>query len=135
MPHRDNPQTPPPLPSSPPSIVLSQPATPKAPQASSSVTGQQAAGGRRPIFGAEGIESVLKDVSEDEKGFAFMSAIVKVLGETLDQTSASASQQGQDMMAQLFKHKIMKCPNLDKLILQRLVRLVCQSQPQKHPLT
>ena len=86
-----HPQTPPPLPSSPPSIVLSQPATPKAQQASSSVTGQQAAEGRRPIFGAEGVETVLKDVSKDEKGFAFMSSIIKVLGETLDQTSASAS--------------------------------------------
>ena len=101
-----HPQTPPPLPSSPPSIVLSQPATPKAQQASSSVTGQQAAEGRRPIFGAEGVESVLKDVSKDEKGFAFMSAIVKVLGETLDQTSASASQQDQDRMANLFKSKM-----------------------------
>ena len=101
-----HPQTPPPLPSSPPSIVLSQPATPKAQQASSSVTGQQAAGGRRPMFGAEGVESVLKDVSKGEKGFAFMSAIVKVLGETLDQTSASASQQDQDRMAHLFKSKM-----------------------------
>ena len=101
-----HPQTPPPLPSSPPSIVLSQPATPKAQQASSSVTGQQAAEGRRPIFGAEGVESVLKDVSKDEKGFAFMSAIVKVLSETLDQTSASASQQDQDRMANLFKSKM-----------------------------
>ena len=101
-----HPQTPPPLPSSPPSIVLSQLATPKAQQASSSVTGQQGAEGRRPIFGAEGVESVLKDVSKDEKGFAFMSAIVKVLGETLDQTSASASQQDQDRMAHLFKSKM-----------------------------
>ena len=101
-----HPQTPPPLPSSPPSIVLSQPATPKAQQASSSVTGQQAAEGRRPIFGAGGVESVLKDVSKDEKGFAFMSSIIKVLGETLDQTSASASQQEHDKMAHLFKSKM-----------------------------
>ena len=70
------------MPSSPPSIVLSQPATPKAQQALSSVTGQQAVGGRRPIFGAEGIESVLKDVTKDDRGFAFMNAIVKDLGET-----------------------------------------------------
>ena len=62
--------------------------------------------GRRPIFGAEGIESVLRDVSKDDKGFAFMSAIVKVLGETLDQTSAAASQQDQDRMAQHFKNKM-----------------------------
>jgi len=48
----------------------------------------------------------LRDVSKDDTGFAFLRAIVKVLGETLDQTSASASQQDQDRIAQLFKNKV-----------------------------
>ena len=99
------PHTPPPLPSAPASIVLSQPATPKAQQASSSVAGQQALGLGNQILGDEGLR-VLREIPRDENGFAFMSAVVKVLGETLDQTSSSTSQQVRDMTAQVFKTKM-----------------------------
>ena len=96
-------ETPPPLPSA--SIVLSQPATPKAQRASSSVAGQQALGPGGQILGDEGIR-VLSEIPKDDKGFAFMSAVVEVLGETLDQTSASASQQDRNRITQLFRSKM-----------------------------
>ena len=99
------PQSPPPPPSAPASIVLSHPATPKAQHASSSVTGQQAAGIGNQILGDDGLQ-MLRDIPKDEKGFAFMSAIVQVLGETLDQTRDSVNQQERDRMTRLFRNKM-----------------------------
>ena len=87
-------------------LAPSHPATPKAFEASQNVTGQQAAGssvGRG--FGGE-IGSLLETIPRDEKGFAFMSAMVKALGATLDDTGVNAGSQEQSKIMQTFSNRL-----------------------------
>ncbi len=105
------PNTPPPLPSANTSVTSQQPAywhpgTPKAQNAFSNVIGQQAAGPSvGHVFGRE-LSSVLETIPRDDKGFAFMSAMVRALGETLDHTGTVADTQQQNNILRIFNERL-----------------------------
>lgn len=70
------------------------------------VTSQQAAGpSANRGLGTE-LNSVLGNVTKDEKGFAFMSAIVKALGGTLDDIGTNARAQERDRIMQTFEDRL-----------------------------
>ena len=105
------PSTPPNMPSAHTSVTSQQlafslPATPKAHQPPYDVTGQQAAGSSEGQALSRELGDVLGIIPKDDKGFAFMSSVIKALGGALDDVGSKSDAQGRDLIKKSFDEKL-----------------------------
>ena len=105
------PSTPPNMPSAHTSVTsqqlaFSQPATPKAHQPPQGVTGQQAAGSSDGQALSRELGAVLGIIPKDDKGFAFMSSVIKALGGALDDVGSKSGTIGRDLVKKTFDEKL-----------------------------